>query len=175
MTSEIFCHKRQLLTEMIGRTGEFTLPAGTNGELSFDFGGVQWVVLCNQEWLEHRSIHKERHAGDLHVQHVVMPLFVTCLSDTEKKSCSSNPFKAHNSVRLCQQWGADLVQFPVELSRFVVLSFRRILAEEEDQPAVVHVKRVVVSVHLCGAEKERSGVKLKVAHEPINISQERTA
>lgn len=79
MTSEMFHHKRQLLTELIGRAAEFTLPAGTDGELSFDFGGVQWVVLCNQEWLEHSSIHKERHAGDLDVQHVVMPLFVTCL------------------------------------------------------------------------------------------------
>lgn len=63
----------------------------------------------------------------------------------------------------------------MELSRFVVLGFRRILAEEEDQPAVVDVKRVVVSVHLCGAEKERSGVKLKALHKPIHISQERTA
>lgn len=57
---------------------------------------------------------------------------------------------------------ADLVEFPVELGRFVVLSLRRILAEEEDQPAVVNVKRVVVSVHLCRAEEERSGDELKV-------------
>lgn len=57
---------------------------------------------------------------------------------------------------------ADLVEFPVELGRFVVLSLRRILAEEEDQPAVVDVKRVVVSVHLCRAEEERSGDELKV-------------
>lgn len=42
----------------------------------------------------------------------------------------------------------DLVEFPVELGRFVVLSFGRILAEEQDQPAVVDVERVVVSVHL---------------------------
>lgn len=79
MTSEIFRHKKQLLTELMGRTGAFTLPAGTDGKLTFDFGGVQWVVLCNQEWLEHSSIHKERHAGDLDIQHIVMPLFVTCL------------------------------------------------------------------------------------------------
>lgn len=87
----------------------------------------------------------------------------------KEESCSQNHFKANKSAGFCQQWGVDLVEFPVELSRFVVLSFRRILAEEEDQPAVVHVKRVVVSVHLCGAEKERSGVKLKGPHKPINI------
>lgn len=38
---------------------EFTLPAGTNGELRFDLGGVQWVVLCNQEGLKGSSIHKQ--------------------------------------------------------------------------------------------------------------------
>lgn len=47
----------------------------------------------------------------------------------------------------------DLVQFPVELGRFVVLSLRWLLAEEEDQPAVVDVQRVVVSVHVCGSRK----------------------
>lgn len=50
---------------------------------------------------------------------------------------------------------ADLVKFPVELGRLVVLSFRRILAEQEDQPAVVDVERVVVSVHLCRRERDR--------------------
>lgn len=42
----------------------------------------------------------------------------------------------------------DLVQLPVELGGFVVLSFCRLLAEEEDEPAVVHVEGVVVPVHV---------------------------
>lgn len=50
---------------------------------------------------------------------------------------------------------ADLVEFPVELSRFVVLGPRWLLAEEKDQPAVVDVKRVVVSVHLCSTGEIR--------------------
>lgn len=58
---------------------EFTLPAGTNGELSFYLGGMQWVVLCNQEGLKGSSIHKQRHSGELYIQHIVMPLFVTHL------------------------------------------------------------------------------------------------
>jgi len=56
-----------------------TLPAGTDGELSFDLGGVQRVVLCNQEGLEGGSIHKQRNSGELHIEHIVMPLFVTSL------------------------------------------------------------------------------------------------
>lgn len=46
---------------------EVTLPAGTNGELSFNLGGVQWVVLCNQEGLKRSSIHKQRHSGELYI------------------------------------------------------------------------------------------------------------
>lgn len=63
-------------------TEVFTLPAGTDGELSFDLGGVQWVVLRNQEGLKGSSVHKQGHGGELHIQHVVMPLFVTHLDDT---------------------------------------------------------------------------------------------
>lgn len=57
----------------------FTLPAGTNRELSFYLGGVQWVVLCNQEGLKGSPIHKYRNSGELHIKHIVMPLFVTHL------------------------------------------------------------------------------------------------
>lgn len=46
---------------------EVTLPAGTNGELSFNLGGMQWIVLCNQEGLERSSIHKQRHSGELYI------------------------------------------------------------------------------------------------------------
>lgn len=79
ITRKIFFHKRQLLTELLRKPRGFTLPAGTDGKLSFNFGGMQWVVLGNQEWLEHSSIDKESHAGDLHIQHIVVPLFVTRL------------------------------------------------------------------------------------------------
>jgi len=65
-------------------TQEFTLPAGTNGELSLDLGGVQWVVLCDQEGLKGGSIHKQRHGGELHIQHIVMPLFVTHLQKKQQ-------------------------------------------------------------------------------------------
>lgn len=60
------------------------------------------------------------------------------------------------SLQLSGAAAADLVEFPVELSWFVVLGLRWLLAEEKDQPAVVDVKGVVVSVHLCSTEKERS-------------------
>lgn len=64
---------------------DFTLPAGTNSELSFNLGGMQWVVLCNQEGLKGSPIHKQRHSGELHIQHVVMPLFVTNLWTTQQR------------------------------------------------------------------------------------------
>lgn len=44
---------------------------------------------------------------------------------------------------------SNLVQFPVEFGRFVILGFSWLLAEEEDEPAVVHVEGVVVPVHVC--------------------------
>lgn len=58
---------------------DLTLPTGTDGKLGFDLGCVQRVILCNQEGLKGGSIHKQRHGGELHVQHVVMPLFVAHL------------------------------------------------------------------------------------------------
>lgn len=58
---------------------ECTLPAGTNSELSFNLGGVQWIVLCNQEGLKGSSVHKQRHRGELHIEHIMMPFFVTHL------------------------------------------------------------------------------------------------
>lgn len=57
---------------------------------------------------------------------------------------------------------ADLVEFPVELCWFVVLGLGWILAEEQNQPAVMNVQRVVVSVHLCTKSKERrEGIRLQ--------------
>lgn len=53
---------------------------------------------------------------------------------------------------------SDLVQLPVELGRFVVLGFCRLLAEEEDEPAVVHVERIVVPVHVCGGKTNMTGL-----------------
>ena len=61
------------------------MPAGTDGELGFDLGGVQWVVLCDQEGLEGGPIHKQRHSGELDIQHIVMPLFVTSLRRTRQR------------------------------------------------------------------------------------------
>lgn len=50
----------------------------------------------------------------------------------------------------------------MKLGWFVVLGFRWILAEEKDQPTVVDVERVVMSVHLCSTEHDgRSGYELK--------------
>lgn len=64
-----------------------------------------------------------------------------------------------------------LVEFPVELGRFVVLGLRRLLAEEEDQPAVVDVERVVVSVHGCGPEKgEVRGRTASSSHVSQNLT-----
>lgn len=57
--------------------------------------------------------------------------------------------------KVAQSPAADLVEFPVKLGWFVVLCLRRILAEKKDQPAVVDVERVVVSVHLCRTEQSR--------------------
>lgn len=53
----------------------------------------------------------------------------------------------------------DLVQLPVEFGWFVVLGFGGLLAEEEDEPAVVHVEGVVVPVHVCGGKQSVTGKK----------------
>lgn len=53
----------------------------------------------------------------------------------------------------------DLVQLPVELGGLVVLRFCRLLAEEEDEPAVVHVEGVVVPVHVCGGKQNVMGAE----------------
>lgn len=64
-----------------------TLPAGADGELGFDLGGMQRVILRDQERLEGGTIHKQSHCRELDVQHVVMPFFIThlrremCISD----------------------------------------------------------------------------------------------
>lgn len=63
-----------------------TLPAGSNSELGFDLRGVQWVVLCDKEGLKGSAIHKQRDCGELHIQHIVMPLFVTDLQETRSHS-----------------------------------------------------------------------------------------
>ncbi|TNN87668.1 hypothetical protein EYF80_002015 [Liparis tanakae] len=72
------------------------------------------------------------------------------------RASSSKPCK--QSVALN---AADLVQFPVELGWFVVLCLRWVLAQEEDQPAVVDVQRVVVPVHLCSGKYEREDQYIK--------------
>lgn len=46
----------------------------------------------------------------------------------------------------------------MELGGLVVLRFCRLLAEEEDEPAVVHVEGVVVPVHVCGGKQNVMGV-----------------
>lgn len=46
---------------------------------------------------------------------------------------------------------AHLIELPVELGRLVGFSLGGILAEQEDQAAVVHVQGVVVPVHICTA------------------------
>ena len=61
------------------------MPAGTDGELRLDLGGVQRVVLSDQEGLEGGAVHKQGHGGELHVQHVVMPLFVAHLQTTRQR------------------------------------------------------------------------------------------
>lgn len=58
-----------------------------------------------------------------------------------------------------ERLASDLVQLPVELGGLVVLSFCRLLAEEEDEAAVVHVERVVVPVHVCSRKQNGTGVK----------------
>lgn len=55
------------------------MPAGPDSELHVDLGGVQGVVFGDQEGLEGGPVYKESHGGELHVQHVVVPLFVTHL------------------------------------------------------------------------------------------------
>lgn len=70
----------------LNKLSGFTLPTGTNGELSFNLGGVQGVILCDQEGLKRGPVHKQRHGGELHVQHIVMPLFVTHLGGGETKN-----------------------------------------------------------------------------------------
>lgn len=151
---------------------EFTLPAGTNGELRFNLGGVHRVVLCHQEGLKRSAVHKQRHGGELHIQDVVMPLFVTRLWRTQIRRmylCPNvflvdhhvlrSPHKAHRERSVLE---ADLVELPVKLCWFVVLCLGWILAQEEDQLAVVDVQRVVVSVHLCRGECESGGQDVRL-------------
>lgn len=61
---------------------DLTLPAGTDGELGFDLGSVQWIILRHQEGLKGGSIHEQGHSGEFHIQHIVMPLFVAHLEHT---------------------------------------------------------------------------------------------
>lgn len=70
-----------------------TLPAGANSELSFNLGGVERVILCDQEGLEGRSIHKQSHCRELDVQHIVMPFFITDLQANSRlfKYIKKNP------------------------------------------------------------------------------------
>lgn len=56
-----------------------TLPAGADGELGFDRGGMQRVILRDQERLKCGTIHKQSHCRELDVHHVVMPFFITHL------------------------------------------------------------------------------------------------
>lgn len=56
-----------------------TLPAGTNCELGPNLRGVKWIVLRHHEGLEGSPVHKQGDSGELHVQHIMMPLFVTHL------------------------------------------------------------------------------------------------
>lgn len=65
-----------------------TLPAGANSELSFNLGGVERVILCDQEGLEGSSIHKQRHCRELDVQHIVMPFLITDLQ-ANSRPCTS--------------------------------------------------------------------------------------
>lgn len=62
----------------------------------------------------------------------------------------------------------DLVQLPVELGGLVVLSFCRLLAEEEDEAAVVHVERVVVPVHVCGRKQNVTGGEIVCDQPDVN-------
>lgn len=75
-TSDI---NRECLLNNLKGIGVSTLPTGANCELSLDLRGVQRVVLCDHEGLEGRPIHKQRNSGELHVEHIMMPLFVTHL------------------------------------------------------------------------------------------------
>lgn len=49
---------------------------------------------------------------------------------------------------------AHLVQPPVEFGWLVTLPLGGILAEEEDQPAVVHVEGITVTAHVCRRRTE---------------------
>lgn len=55
------------------------MPAGADGELGFDLGGMQRVILRDQEGLKGGTIHKQSHCWELDVQHVVMPFLITHL------------------------------------------------------------------------------------------------
>lgn len=68
-----------LRVETHHNTSNCTLPAGANSELSFNLGGMERVILCDQEGLEGNSIHKQRHTRKLDVQHIVVPFFITDL------------------------------------------------------------------------------------------------
>jgi hypothetical protein len=47
---------------------------------------VQGVVFGDQEGLEGGTVYKESYGGELHVQHVVVPLFVTHLEGERERS-----------------------------------------------------------------------------------------
>lgn len=81
------CKKKNLeKTKKHAFNKDLTLPAGADGELGLNLGRVQRVILCDQEGLKGGSIHKQRHGGELHVQHIVMPLFVAHLRHTTEGS-----------------------------------------------------------------------------------------
>lgn len=152
------------------------MPAGTDGELGFDLGCVQRVILRDQEGLKGGSVHKQRHGGELHIQHIVVPLFVAHLPHTQGEAVKVAGRRDEHEHEHAWMFGIrnglapDLVQLPVELGGFVVLGFCRLLAEEEDEPAVVHVEGVVVPVHVCGGKTKRDGVG-SAAYDQQNVNK----
>lgn len=56
-----------------------TLPASPDHELSLRPGRVKWVVFGHGEGLVGNAVHVEGHAGDVHVEDVVMPFLIADL------------------------------------------------------------------------------------------------
>lgn len=61
-----------------------------------------------------------------------------------------------------------LVQFPVELSRAEGISLVKVLAQQENEAAVVHVQGIVVPVHLYGPERGKYETSLGISVEVLS-------
>lgn len=105
----------------IGQLRPLTLPAGAHCQLHVNLRGVDGPVVGDQVGVIGHPVHVEHHDGELHVDDVVVPLFVTDLkerktfiSDRRISTCCTRHrlFKISINTFLTSLWPFSLRSFP---------------------------------------------------------------